>query len=186
MVLTAIAAAADVAEKAVETASSTPNLLTMDASIVFTFINILILFLFLRWKLFGPVNKILEERKKLVNANIEAAEKEKAEAKALKEEYQKVLDKADEESVQIIKEAKERAQIEYNKQVDASRAEAGRLMEEANRAIELEKKRSMEQAQSEIAGIALLAAQKVIQKNVDADDNKKLIGDFLQEAGASK
>ena len=85
-----------------------------------------------------------------------------------------------------MKEAKERAQIEYNKQVEASRKEAGRIMEEANRAIELEKKKSMEQAQSEIAGIALLAAQKVIQKNVNAEDNKKLVGDFLQEAGASK
>lgn len=186
MILTAIAAATDLAEKATETASSTPNLLTMDATIMWTFINIIILFLFLRWKLFGPVNKILEERKNLINANIEAAEKEKAEAEALKEEYQKVLEKADEESVQIIKEAKERAEIEYNKQVQASRAEASRLIEEANHAIELDKKRTMEQAQSEIAGIALLAAQKVIQKNVDADDNKKLIGDFLQEAGASK
>ena len=44
----------------------------------------------------------------------------------------------------------------------------------------------MEQAQSEIAGIALLAAQKVIQKNVDEEDNQKLVSDFLQEAGASK
>lgn len=183
MMIAAIAAAADVADTA---ASATPNLLTMDATVIWTFVNILVLFLFLRWKLFGPVNKILEERKKLINENIAAAEKEKAEAESLKKEYQQVLDKADEESVQIMKEAKDRAQIEYNKQVEASRKEAGRIMEEANRAIALEKKKSMEQAQSEIAGIALLAAQKVMQKNVDADDNKKLIGDFLQEAGVSK
>ena len=86
----------------------------------------------------------------------------------------------------MMKEAKERAKIEYTKQVEASHAEASRIMEEANRAIEMEKKKSMEQAQSEIAGIALLAAQKVIQKNVDEDANKKLIGDFLQEAGGAK
>ena len=183
MMITAIAAAADVADTA---AASTPNLLTMDPTIIWTFVNILVLFIFFRWKLFGPVNKILEERKNMINENIAAAEKEKAEAEELKKEYQQVLEKADEESVQIVKEAKERAQIEYNKQVEASRKEAGRIMEEANRAIELEKKKSMEQAQSEIAGIALLAAQKVIQKNVNAEDNKKLVGDFLQEAGASK
>lgn len=183
MMITAIAAAADVADTA---AASTPNLLTMDPTIIWTFVNILVLFIFFRWKLFGPVNKILEERKNMINENIAAAEKEKAEAEGLKKEYQQVLEKADEESVQIVKEAKERAQIEYNKQVEASRKEAGRIMEEANRAIELEKKKSMEQAQSEIAGIALLAAQKVIQKNVNAEDNKKLVGDFLQEAGASK
>lgn len=183
MMITAIAAAADVADTA---AASTPNLLTMDPTIIWTFVNILVLFIFFRWKLFGPVNKILEERKNMINENIVAAEKEKAEAEELKKEYQQVLEKADEESVQIVKEAKERAQIEYNKQVEASRKEAGRIMEEANRAIELEKKKSMEQAQSEIAGIALLAAQKVIQKNVNAEDNKKLVGDFLQEAGASK
>ena len=155
-------------------------------NIVWTFVNILILFLFFRVFLFKPVNNILEQRQKLIEDDMEAAKKSKEEAEQLKSEYQKVLEDAENETVEIIKSAKERAQVEYNKRVDESRTEANRIMQEANRSIELEKKKSMEEAQSEIAGIALLAAQKVIQKNVDADDNKKLIGDFLKEAGASK
>lgn len=162
------------------------NVLSLNMNIVWTFVNILILFLFFRIFLFKPVNNILEQRQKLIEDDLQAAAKDKQEAAELKSEYQKVLDNAESKTVQIIKEAKDRAQIEYNKKVEASHAEAARIMEEANRSIELEKKKSMEEAQSEIAGIALLAAQKVIQKNVDAEDNKRLLGDFLKEAGASK
>lgn len=162
------------------------NIMSISPYVVYTIINILILFLFFRFFLFKPVNEILDKRKKMIADNIAAAEKENTDAQALKKEYQKVLDDAEEETVKMMKEAKERAKIEYTKQVEASHAEASRIMEEANRAIEMEKKKSMEQAQSEIAGIALLAAKKVIQKNVDEDANKKLIGDFLQEAGGAK
>ena len=161
------------------------NIMSISPYVVYTIINILILFLFFRFFLFKPVNEILDKRKKMIADNIEAAEKEKTDAQALKKEYQQVLDDAEEETVKI-KDAKERAKIEYTKQVEESRAEASRIMDEAKRSIELEKKKSMEQAQSEIAGIALLAAQKVIQKNVDEDANKKLIGDFLQEAGGAE
>lgn len=160
--------------------------ITIRSDILFTFLNLIVLFLFFRFFLFKPVNKILDERQKLIEDEIAEAMEKKKEAEQLKTEYQEALDNAEETSVQIIKDAKERAQIAYNKKVEESHAEAGRIMEEANRAIELEKKKSMEQAQSEIAGIALLAAQKVIQKNVDEEDNKKLVSDFLQEAGASK
>ncbi len=162
------------------------NIMSISPYVVYTIINILILFLFFRFFLFKPVNEILDKRKKMIADNIEAAEKEKTDAQALKKEYQQVLDDAEEETVKIMKDAKERAKIEYTKQVEESRAEASRIMDEAKRSIELEKKKSMEQAQSEIAGIALLAAQKVIQKNVDEDANKKLIGDFLQEAGGAE
>ena len=162
------------------------NIMSISPYVVYTIINILILFLFFRFFLFKPVNEILDKRKKMIADNIEAAEKEKTDAQALKKEYQQVLDDAEEETVKIMKDAKERAKIENTKQVEESRAEASRIMDEAKRSIELEKKKSMEQAQSEIAGIALLAAQKVIQKNVDEDANKKLIGDFLQEAGGAE
>ena len=162
------------------------NIMSISPYVVYTIINILILFLFFRFFLFKPVNEILDKRKKMIADNIEAAEKEKTDAQALKKEYQQVLDDVEEETVKIMKDAKERAKIEYTKQVEESRAEASRIMDEAKRSIELEKKKSMEQAQSEIAGIALLAAQKVIQKNVDEDANKKLIGDFLQEAGGAE
>lgn len=165
---------------------STPRVLVLDWGILFTIINIAILAVFFKIFLFDKVNAVLEERQQLIGDNLAEAEKSKEEAATMKHQYEKKLNEADQESVQIIKEAKERAQIEYHKKIEESHTEAARIMEEANRSIALEKKKSMEQAQSEIAGIALLAAQKVMQKNVDAADNKKLIGDFLQEAGGSE
>lgn len=166
--------------------ASTPNVLVFDWGILWTVLNIAVLVIFFKIFLFDKVNAILDERQKLIGDSLAEAEQSKMDAASIKKEYQQKLSQADEEAVQIVKEAKDRAQIEYNKKVEETHAEANRIMEDANRAIALEKKKSMEDAQAEIAGIALLAAQKVIQKNVDAEDNKKLIGDFLQEAGGSK
>lgn len=166
--------------------ASTPNVLVFDWGILWTVLNIAVLVIFFKIFLFDKVNAILDERQKLIGDSLAEAEQSKMDAASIKKEYQQKLSQADEEAVKIVKEAKDRAQIEYNKKVEETHAEANRIMEDANRAIALEKKKSMEDAQAEIAGIALLAAQKVIQKNVDAEDNKKLIGDFLQEAGGSK
>ena len=89
------------------------NVLSLDMNIVWTFVNILILFLFFRVFLFKPVNNILEQRQKLIEDDMEAAKKSKEEAEQLKSEYQKVLEDAENETVEIIKSAKERAQVEY-------------------------------------------------------------------------
>ena len=91
------------------------NIMSISPYVVYTIINILILFLFFRFFLFKPVNEILDKRKKMIADNIEAAEKEKTDAQALKKEYQQVLDDAEEETVKIMKDAKERAKIEYTK-----------------------------------------------------------------------
>ena len=161
-------------------------MLQLDWNIVWTVVNIIVLFLFLAKFLFKPVNEIMAQRTKAVEDAFQEAEDKKQEALQLKSNYEEALSHAEQESIKIIKEAKERSQLEYQRQIQETKEEAAKVMQEANRNIQLEKKKSMESAQSEIAGIALLAASKVLQKNVDENTNKQLVGDFLKEAGVSK
>ena len=80
--------------------------ITITSDILFTFLNLIVLFLFFRFFLFKPVNKILDERQKLIEDEIAEATEKKKEAEQLKTEYQEALDTAEETSVQIIKDAK--------------------------------------------------------------------------------
>lgn len=161
-------------------------MISLDINLLWNIINIIVLFLFLRIFLFKPVTAIMEKRANLITSSMQEAEDKKAEAYQLKSDYEQELKHAGEKASQIIKEARERAELEYNRRLQEARDEAGRVMAEAEKTIELEKRKSLESAQAEIAGLALLAASKVIGKNVDDSTNKQYLGDFLKEVGASK
>ena len=55
--------------------------------------------------------------------------------------------------------------------------------ENARKDIEAEKQKTIAGLQTEIAGIALMAASKVVEKEADDKGNEKLLDDFLKEAG---
>lgn len=159
---------------------------TLDWNIIWTFVNILVLFLFLKLFLFGPVTEIMEKRKQTISNSLDEAEATKMEALQIKKNYETELSNAGLEAVSIVNQARDRADIEYNNKILEAKEEALRIIQDANKTIELERKKSIQIAQSEIAGIALLAASKVIGKNVDENTNKQMLGDFLKEVGASK
>lgn len=162
------------------------TLINIDAAIVWPIVNIIVLFLFFKIFLFKPVMGIIDKREGVINGRLNDAENIKEEAIQLKVNYEKDIKNASAEAQAIIKEARERAELEYSKKLAEAKADAATLIAEANKLIELEKKKAMESAQAEIAGIAMLAAAKVIGKNVDTDSNQQLLGDFLKEVGAAK
>ena len=61
------------------------------STIVFTIINLLVLYLFLKKFLFGRVNAVLEQREKLIQEQVEAAEAGKTQAQALQDQYEQKL-----------------------------------------------------------------------------------------------
>lgn len=159
-----------------------PNVWTIICNII----NILVLFAFLKHFLFKPVTAMMEKRQKAISDSLQDADNKKSEAYQLKSDYEAELKNAGDQASNIIKEARERAELEYNRKLEEARNDASKVMEEARKNIELDRKKSMESAQAEIAGLALLAAAKVIGKNVDDETNKQYLGDFLKEVGASK
>lgn len=161
-------------------------MLALDWNIIYTFLNIIVLFLFLKKFLFRPVTENMEKRTQSIMGSIKDAEDEKEEAYKLKKDYEDQLNKAGSEAIKIVKDARDRAELEYNMKINEAKEDAAKIIQEANKTIELERKRSIQNAQAEIAGIALLAASKVIGKNVDDSTNKQFLGDFLKEVGASK
>lgn len=161
-------------------------MIKIDYGLVWSIVNILLLFLFFKIFLFKPVMGIIEKRQNEITGRLNDADNIKAEAFELKSNYEKDIKNANAEAAAIIKEARERAELEYNKKLEEAKVDAAGLIAEANKLIELEKKKAMESAQAEIAGIAMLAAAKVIGKNVDNSTNQQLLGDFLKEVGAAK
>lgn len=161
-------------------------MLSVDINTVINMVNILVLYLLMKKFLFGPVTEIMEKRKNVIANSFAQAEAKNQEALKLKEEYGRALGDAKETASNIVKEGMERALLEGEKQRRETQEEVAKMKEEAYKAIELERIKSKEELQSEIAGIALVAAAKVIQENVDDERNRQIVTEFLQEAGATK
>ncbi len=159
-----------------------PNIWT----VIWNFVNIIVLFAFFRVFLFRPVTNIMDKRKQLIIDDLENAKETKEEAEKIKADYELELQKADEEAANIIRKANEKAAILYEKQMNIAKEDANKLIQNANKQIELERKKSMESAQSEIADIAILAAAKILGEQMDEKSNKRMVNDFVKEAGALK
>jgi len=136
--------------------------------------------------LFQRVGAVIEKRQRTIESSLQDADLKKSEAYQLKQDYENDIKEAGNQAGIILKEAKQRAEIEYVSIMKEAKKEAARTMEATRKAIELEREKSVEMAKTEIADVALLAASKLVGKNVDNDTNQQYLGDFLKEVGAAK
>lgn len=154
---------------------------------IWSAVNLILLFILLKIFLFKPIGKIMDERTRAIQDDIDAAKKSKDEAEALKQEYAENISQAKEKAQEIIMKAHEDAESEKNAIIRKSQEEADQLIADAGVTIENERKRVLAQAQTQIADLAIEAASKIIGENLDDDKNRRLVDKFLsEEEGDSK
>ena len=124
--------------------------------ILWTIVNLLVLYAIFRKFLFQPVMNIIHEREDMI-------QKQQDDAAQMKSEYENQLKGAREKADQIILDAKTRAQEEYNNKMEATRAEADHMLEKAKSDIANEQEKATRDAQAKIAELALLAAKKIMK-----------------------
>ncbi len=146
---------------------------------IWSAVNIIILFILLKIFLFKPINKIMNERTRSIQDDIDSAEKSRREAEELKKQYADDLSSAKEEAQKIIMKAHDDAEAEKAAILQKSQEEASQIISDAGRTIENERKRVLQQAQTQIADLAIEAASKIIGENVDDEKNRRLVDEFL-------
>ena len=153
------------------------------STIVFTVINLLVLYFILRKLLFGRVNAVLEQRAALVKNELASAEASNRQAQDLKAQYEDKLTDARHEAAKIVADAQNRAQRAYEARMADIETDTKKLRAEAEAQISEEREAMLRSARSEVASLALLAASKVAQKSMDGADDRALVDAFLTEVG---
>ena len=157
-------------------------LVTIDpGTIVLTLINTLIIFILFKVFLFKPVGKILDKRNEMA-----AAKRAKESAAKTEQEYIEKLAKAKEEAADIMKQATLRAQKREEEIVNEANQKAAEIKARAEENIERDKQRAVNDIKDEISDIVIMAASKVVEKEISAKDNEAIIADFLQNVGTAK
>lgn len=162
-------------------------LVTIDpGTIVFTLINTLIIFILFKVFLFKPVGKILDKRNEMAAAEIAEAKRAKESAAKTEQEYIEKLAKAKEEAADIMKQATLRAQKREEEIVNEANQKAAEIKARAEENIERDKQRAVNDIKDEISDIVIMAASKVVEKEISTKDNEAIIADFLQNVGTAK
>ena len=168
-------------------AEETTRIFNLDSQLLFDAlflaVNIFLLFLVASYFLFNPVRSLLKKRQDMIEADIEAAKKDKEDAAVLKSEYDEKIKAADKDADMILAEARKKGLAKEEQIIEEAKAEAGRIIDRANNEIELEKKRAADDMKKEIIAVATAMASKVVSGKIDADIQESLVDDTLNEMG---
>ena len=152
--------------------------------ILWTVINLLIFYLLLRKFLFKPVLGMMERREQMIKDDLDNAKKASEEAEQIKAEYEAKLSEAQAEAVKITTTAKQRADKESAEIVEDAKEEAAHLIADAQKTIERDRDAALSAAKEQIAGLAVMAASRVLEKNIDEESNREFAEQLLAEVGA--
>lgn len=155
------------------------NLILQIASTIF-------LFLVVRHFAYTPLMNMLDARSEKVLTDLADAEKKKQDATTLKLEYETRIQEAKEEARDIVESAKKRGDQLKDEILEESRTEAKKISERAMADIEREKQKMFGDLKSEVVDIAMLAASKVVEKDLDPKTHKTMIDKFIDEVGESQ
>ena len=155
-------------------------------TMIFAWINLLILYIFLKKLLFKPVNNMIDSRQKEIDDMYTDAESSKTAANELREEYEEKLASANEESEEILKRAVRRAQLREEEILREADEKAARTLERAREQVELEKKHAINEVKNEVSEMAIGIAAAVIERDVKADEHEAMIDEFIKSMGAEK
>ena len=150
---------------------------------LFVLLNTIALFLVLKKFLFVPVKEMIDSRQKEIDDMYAGANDAQVNAKALENEYKEKLSNAMETGERIVKEATVRGQAKEEQIIRQANAEASAILSKAEADIAMEKKKAINDAKDEISGMAIAIAEKVVGRELNAQDQNKLIDDFINELG---
>lgn len=151
--------------------------------ILFQLVMFIVLMALLKKFAWGPLMGIMKQREEHVANEITAAENSRQEAHKLLEEQRSLLKEARSEAQNLIESAKKQGDIQRDEIIATARTEAERIKESAKLEIEQQKEKAVAAIREQVAHLSVLVASKVIEKELSAADQDKLINEYIQEAG---
>ena len=130
---------------------------------------------------FGPIQKVIDERRERIRQSIEEADRVREEARNLLAENRRLIAEGKAQAEEILAEARRVGDAQRQRTIAEAHADLERRLEENRKSIEAENQRLVEQVRREVVELTLLAAEKVTGKVLDAEDQRRLIDEAVGE-----
>lgn len=149
--------------------------------------NVVIFYLIIRLLVYKPVKKFLSSRKEKIDKEREELSTARAEAETEKEKYGKLCDDAGKESAALLEKTREEAEKTAAGIIGSAKADAEKLISDANANIAAKEKEAVSGMKDDVVDLSLSIASKLIARNIDNEDNRRLAADFFEkELGGMK
>ena len=140
--------------------------------------------LFFMWKfVYGPITTALEARDQKVEDSIKAAEEARQQAEARMAEAKGELEKAQADGRRLVEEATANAERQAAEAMRQAAERAKAELQKARDVIVAEKRSALQEIRAEAVALTMAATSKLLGANVDSDQNRKLVTEFVSSAG---
>jgi F-type H+-transporting ATPase subunit b len=162
------------------------DLIHLDWTLLMVAVNVLILYVILKHFFFEKVHQFMEDRRNAVKDAYDQADRVNLMADEKLSQYNKQLASIENEGREIIKNAKIKAESQAKDIVDEANQKASEMILQAQREIERERLKAVVEMKQQIAGLAIFAAEKIIEKQLDAAGQEEIIQRVIEQAGSSE
>lgn len=152
--------------------------------VLVSIVNFLVILFLLRRYLWGPILTVLANRAEKIREGLAMAEAAKAEREQLKAEVERLLADARRDAQAIAERTTQVAEAAAADIRAQAKAEADRIRERGREDAKQLHDQALAQLRSELAGMVILAASRVLGREVDAEQHRALIERSLDEAAA--
>jgi F-type H+-transporting ATPase subunit b len=146
-------------------------------------LNVVILFIVLKLLVYKPVLKFMKKRENTFANKIDELDAREKDIIRQKEEYDAMMAEADNKAAAIITKSNEIARDHAREIVDNAKEHSRDLVLRAKKEIEAEKLQTRADLKVEITDMAVQIAEKVLEREVSAEDNRKIIDEFFEKVG---
>ena len=150
---------------------------------LFALLNLLILYLLVKKFLYQPVKKMLSQRQAAIDNEYKEAEEAKQKALSDKQTYEEKLSDAQSQADSLIQSAVQTAQVREQQILAEAKEKADDIRRQAEADAKLELKKAEQTVKEEIITVGTLLAGKVLDRELNEEDHKKLIDSLIDEIG---
>jgi len=142
-----------------------------------------ILLILMRLYVYKPLLAAMQKRRDNIGKQIHDADALREDAEKFASERESLLKQAREDAKTLISQARREGEEEARKIVEAAQREAAYRQRTALEEIQRERDVALQTIRSEVAGLVLLAAGKLLERNLDPHDQERYLDQVLQDAG---
>jgi F-type H+-transporting ATPase subunit b len=152
---------------------------------IWTLVTFGIVLLVLRRFAFGPIQQMIDERRRQITADLDAAENARTEAQQALAEYRQQLAEARKEATKIVEDARRVGDERRAAAVADLEAEKARLMRQTQEEIQAETRQALNAIKQQFADLAVAATEKVVRARLDEAEQRRLIDEALADVDLS-
>ena len=166
--------------------AANPLIKIIPGLMIWTLVAFAITYFVLKRYAFGPIQKLIDDRRESIRQSIEEADRAREEARGLLDEHRQLIGQAKSDAESILSEARKVADAQRERMREETEEDRQRRLEETRRQIEQATAQALNEIRAEVATLSLLAAEKITRKTLTTDDQRRLIDEALAEIDFSQ